>query len=159
MRLILIVLTLAVVLLFSACGADEVPTATPTPTPTPASSTSLVAGSESTPTSGAADVGTYEADIKFLKHQDIEVPVGTTVVWSSELDSIVADQVPAYHTVTSGKFGDSDAGSLFDSGNITSSWKDDVENDPFSHTFDQAGEFPYFCKIHPQFMKAVVKVQ
>ena len=104
-------------------------------------------------------MGTYEADIKFLKHPDIEVPVGTTVVWNMAVESIVADKVPAYHTVTSGKFGDPDAGSLFDSGNITSSWKDGAENDPFSHTFDQAGVFQYFCKIHPQFMKAVVKVQ
>ena len=152
MRLILIALTLAVVLLFSACGADEDPTATPVSTPTPTSSTSPVAGSESTPTSGAADVGTFEADIKFLKHQDIEVPVGTTVVWSSALGFVDADKVPAYHTVTSGKFGASDAGSLFDSGNV-------AEKDSFTHTFDQAGEFEYFCKIHPQFMKAVVKVQ
>ena len=53
--------------------------------------------------------------------------------------------------MTSGNPGDPDAGNLFDSGEIS-------KGDLFSYTFNQVGEFPYFCKIYPQFMKAVVKV-
>jgi plastocyanin len=28
----------------------------------------------------------------------------------------------------------------------------------FGYRFNEVGEFPYFCTVHPQFMKAVVKV-
>jgi len=67
---------------------------------------------------------------------EITVHAGDTVRWTNN------DNIP--HTVTSDT-------KLFDSGLINpgTSW---------SHTFDQAGSFPYFCTVHP-FMKAKVTVQ
>ena len=54
------------------------------------------------------------------------VPKGTTVIWTNN------DSVP--HTVTA------DDGS-FDSGSLST-------GQTFSHTFDDAGTFTYFCEIH-----------
>ena len=138
-RSMLIIPAVVALLLFAACGSD--PTPTPTPSPTPPDSTST----------GTGEPGKFAATIKWLKHQDIEISVGTTVEWDSEFVSAGVG-VPSYHTVTSGSPGDANAGSLFDSGEVT-------EGDLFSYTFDQVGEFQYFCAVHPQFMKAVVKVQ
>ncbi len=72
--------------------------------------------------------------------KEAHIAVGDTVVWTND-DS-------AGHTVTSGAPGQNDSGSLFDSTKDpagflvkpTKSW---------SHTFDKAGEFPYFCQVHP----------
>lgn len=61
-----------------------------------------------------------------FQEAEISVPVGTTVVWES--------QTSLPHTVTA------DDGS-FDSGSLTN-------GGTFSFTFDEAGEFPYYCKFH-----------
>ena len=58
---------------------------------------------------------------------------------------------PTDHSVTSGKPGDSDSGAIFDSGRIT-------EGEIFTHTFNEVGEFPYYCTVHPQFMRKTVIV-
>jgi plastocyanin len=58
--------------------------------------------------------------------KELTVKVGTTVVWTSEDNPT--------HTITA------DDGS-FDSGRIR-------KGDTFSHTFTQAGEYPYYCAIH-----------
>jgi plastocyanin len=69
----------------------------------------------------------------------IEVSVGTTVTWTN------ADSTR--HTVTSGT--DDTADGTFDS--------DDIEaGETFSYTFDEAGEFAYFCDIHPTMTGVVV---
>lgn len=74
---------------------------------------------------------------------EITVPVGTTVTWTNE------DQV--FHTVTSGTSsgtsGDPDG--IFDSGNID-------PGETFSYTFEEAGEFPYFCTPHPWMQGTVI---
>ena len=66
----------------------------------------------------------------------LTVPVGSTVVWTNS-DSIA-------HTVTS-------VDGLFDSGNMNAgtSW---------SYTFDESGEYEYFCVPHP-WMRAKVVVE
>jgi predicted secreted protein with PEFG-CTERM motif len=73
---------------------------------------------------------------------EITVEVGTEVIWSND-DS-------AAHTVTAGSAADGPSGvfdsSLFMAGTV------------FSYTFDTAGEFPYFCMVHP-WMEGVVTVQ
>ena len=99
MRLIFVALTLAALLLSATCGGDPDPTATPTPSPAPPA-----AGSDSIPV-GAGESGTFEVLIKFLKHSDIEIPVGTTVVWDST--SATEDISRRFHTVTSGNPGES----------------------------------------------------
>jgi plastocyanin len=69
------------------------------------------------------------------------ISVGTTVKWTN---------YDAYaHTVISGVPGTPSG--LFDSGNIGS-------NNTFSYTFNQAGTFNYFCKIHNS-MRGTITVE
>ena len=63
---------------------------------------------------------------------EITVPAGKTVTWLND-DS-------GFHTVTSGYYDTSDG--MFDSGHI------DPEK-TFSYTFEKAGNFHYFCNLHP----------
>ncbi len=75
---------------------------------------------------------------------NLTVSVGTTVRWTNQ-DGIV-------HTVTSGS-SDGTVGvadGVFDSGFLN-------EGDTFTYTFEEAGEFPYFCTPHP-WMKGTVTV-
>jgi len=74
----------------------------------------------------------------------ITIDVGGEVTWTND-DTLA-------HTVTSGTPDDADSvAALFDSsifmGGLT-----------WSHTFDEAGTFPYFCMIHP-WMVGIVIVQ
>jgi len=74
----------------------------------------------------------------------LTVSVGTTVKWENS-DS-------AGHTVTSGKdTTDPDFGKLFDSAfpliKPGAGWE---------HTFDKAGEFPYFCQVHPWMIGKII---
>lgn len=77
----------------------------------------------------------------------VEVGVGQTVVWTND-DT-------AFHTVTSGTVGAADAGKLFDSGlagpNALIS-----KGKTFEHIFDTAGEYPYFCTLHPAMVGTVI---
>ena len=77
----------------------------------------------------------------------VEVAVGQTIVWTND-DT-------AFHTVTSGTVGAADAGKLFDSGlagpNALIS-----KGKTFEHTFDTAGEYPYFCTLHPAMVGTVI---
>jgi plastocyanin len=66
----------------------------------------------------------------------IEIAVGTTVTWTND--------DPVAHTVTA------DDGS-FNSGLLNN-------GQTWSHTFDEPGEFPFYCMPHP-FMKGVVVVR
>jgi plastocyanin len=88
-----------------------------------------------------------EAEDKCWSPSTLTVAEGTTVTWMND-DS-------AGHTVTSGTPGATDAGTLFDSTTdpagflikATASW---------SHTFDEEGEYPYFCQVHPWMVGKVV---
>jgi len=64
---------------------------------------------------------------------DISVDVGETVIWSND-DT-------AAHTVTSGSAADGPDG-VFDSSLFMAATT-------FEHTFDEAGDYPYFCMVHP----------
>ena len=64
----------------------------------------------------------------------IEIEVGTTVTWENH------DTAP--HTATA------DDGT-FDSDEL-------AQGETFSYTFDQPGEFPYFCEIHPNMTGTVI---
>ena len=70
----------------------------------------------------------------------IQAKVGQTVVWTND-DS-------AFHTVTSGQIGAADVGKLFDSG-LQGPTALLVKGKTFEHKFDTAGEYPYFCTLHP----------
>jgi plastocyanin len=69
------------------------------------------------------------------------VAVGATITWTNK-DGIA-------HTVTSGAPG-SPSGA-FDSGNMAG-------GATFSHTFSQAGTFPYYCGIHGAMMTGTITV-
>jgi plastocyanin len=66
------------------------------------------------------------------------INVGDTVVWNFA-------SATATHTTTS------DTG-VWDSGNVN-------PGGSYSHTFTQAGSFPYHCNVHPTQMKGTVIVQ
>jgi plastocyanin len=73
----------------------------------------------------------------------IQAKVGDTVTWTNN-DSTV-------HTVTSGSSGQPD--NKFDSSpNLTPLV---APGQTFEHTFDQAGEYPYFCALHPNMVGTV----
>jgi plastocyanin len=77
----------------------------------------------------------------------VEVAVGQTVVWTND------DNV--FHTVTSGTVGADDAGQQFDSG-LTGPTALTSQGKTFEHTFDTAGDFPYFCTLHPNMVGTVI---
>jgi plastocyanin len=72
-------------------------------------------------------------DIIDFTHQSATVPVGATVTWTNQ------DTVP--HTTTAGTPPSSPSGE-WNSGTMSL-------GQTFSHEFTEAGEFPYFCTIHP----------
>ena len=73
---------------------------------------------------------------------EVTVDVGGEVTWSND-DS-------AAHTVTAGSATDGPSG-VFDSSLF-------MAGTTFSHKFEVAGEFPYFCMVHP-WMQGIVTVQ
>jgi len=73
----------------------------------------------------------------------LAISVGDTVQWTNNDGAI--------HTVTSGDPGDANAGGLFDSGNMRN-------GEVFEHTFNEAGEFRYFCRPHQGFMSGYTVV-
>ncbi|MDP2667856.1 MAG: PEFG-CTERM sorting domain-containing protein, partial [Nitrosopumilaceae archaeon] len=76
---------------------------------------------------------------------EVTIDVGGEVTWTND------DTLP--HTVTNGDLSvDPDnVGTVFDSSLL-------MAGNTFSHKFDAAGEYPYFCMVHP-WMKGIVIVQ
>lgn len=70
----------------------------------------------------------------------IQVKVGDTVTWMNTDDAL--------HTVTSGLGTDENMGAEFDSGIMTT-------GKTFEHTFTAAGEYSYFCTVHPDMVGKV----
>ncbi|MDQ3727778.1 MAG: plastocyanin/azurin family copper-binding protein, partial [Thermoproteota archaeon] len=68
----------------------------------------------------------------------VQVSVGSTVTWTNN------DSQP--HTATSGENATPDG--RFDSGIMAPAAT-------FDHTFTEAGEFPYFCLLHPNMVGTV----
>ncbi len=86
--------------------------------------------------------GTVALSIQQFSHQEARIMVGQTVAWTN------ADGVP--HTVTSGSRGEAEKG--FDSGNIAT-------GQSFALRFDQPGEYPYTCTLHPNMNGTVTVVE
>ncbi len=70
----------------------------------------------------------------------LTITVGENVTWVND--------DPDSHTVTSGSISSGDAGQEFDSGFLG-------PHKSFTHQFDEAGEFDYFCAIHPNMVGTV----
>lgn len=88
---------------------------------------------------GSSTLGCEETNECYIP-SEITVDIGGEVVWSNE-DS-------ASHTVTSGNPKDGPDGT-FDSGLFLS-------GQTFSHKFEEDGEFPYFCLVHPWMQGTVI---
>jgi plastocyanin len=112
------------------------PEAKPAATDNPSESTSAMHASSMTYTieipAGASAPGCEKSNECYLP-SSLKIGVGDTVIWKNS-DT-------AAHTVTSGSMPEGPSGvfdsSLFMSGNT------------FEFTFDDAGEYPYFCMVHP----------
>lgn len=128
-----------------ACGADE------SSQKGAAESANETATQTAAEKAGSADGGsTVTIKLIAFKPTNLNVPVGATVTWRQ-------DDV-ASHTVTSGRV--EQAGgtatarpdSKFDSGIIT-------KGQNFEFKFAAAGEFPFYCAVHPATMTGVVTVK
>lgn len=75
----------------------------------------------------------------------LTVQAGDTVVWTHQ-DGTTP------HTVTA------DDGA-FDSGSSPAQYMTEVNNAEFSHTFDEVGEFPYHCAVHPSMRDTVTVLE
>lgn len=74
----------------------------------------------------------------------ITVRKGTTVTWTN------SDSTTPIHTITSGVISDRDnVGAKFNSEFIS-------QGDSFEHLFDEVGEHPYFCMLHPRMAGIVI---
>ncbi len=80
----------------------------------------------------------------------VEVTVGQKVIWTNN-DSV-------QHTVTSGSPGSADSGKEFDSGLTKTATGPGLLNKgmTFEHTFTAAGEYPYYCQLHPTQVGTVI---
>jgi len=92
--------------------------------------------------SGTGTPGCEESYSCFTPYS-ISIRTGDLVTWFND-DS-------AAHTVTSGRTQDAEHGILFDSSLFMS-------RATFTHQFNQAGEYPYFCMVHP-WMLGIVNVE
>jgi len=90
---------------------------------------------------GTSVPGCQDTQSCFNPHE-VTIDVGGEVTWSND-DS-------AAHTVTAGTAEDGPSG-VFDSSLF-------MAGTTFSHKFETAGEFPYFCMVHP-WMEGIVTVQ
>ncbi len=89
---------------------------------------------------GGGDPGANEVFMQAIAFNPMEITIqaGESVTWTNQ------DIVP--HTATSGNPGDADLGSIF-----RSEWLS--QGGTFTHTFNDAGEFVYFCEVHPGMMR------
>ncbi|CDI04923.1 PEFG-CTERM sorting domain-containing protein [Candidatus Nitrosotenuis uzonensis] len=91
---------------------------------------------------GSSSPGCETTNECFIPHEAV-IDVGSEVVWTND-DT-------AAHTVTSGDIKAGGPDGNFDSGLF-------MAGKTFSHKFEEEGEFPYFCLVHP-WMQGVVIVQ
>lgn len=84
--------------------------------------------------------GPNQVFMRSIAFDPMEITINATesVTWTN-MDFV-------QHTATSGNPGDADLGSVFRSVRLSL-------NGTFSHTFDEPGEFIYFCEVHPGMMR------
>ena len=97
---------------------------------------SLVAGGVTIEGCGGGDPGPNEVFMQrnAFNPMEITIQAGESVTWTNQ-DLIVP------HTATSGNPGDEDLGAIFRSALLG-------QGDTFTHTFEDAGEFVYFCEVY-----------
>ena len=114
--------------------------AEPRPSEVPEEQPMLPATVEVNVAEGSGVPGCDETNECFIPYE-VSIAVGGEVIWSN-VDS-------AAHTVTSGNPSD-EPGGVFDSSLF-------MAGTTFSHTFDEAGTYEYFCMVHP-WMKGIIQV-
>lgn len=77
----------------------------------------------------------------------IEVNVGQTILWTNDDFS--------FHTVTSGEVGDTNEVRVFDSG-LAGPTALSSTGKTYEFTFESAGEYPYYCILHPGMVGKVI---
>lgn len=113
---------------------------------TTATSTSNTGTTEVSIVPGAAALGD-----KAYSPNPINIKVGDSIMW---INNDTSDT--PFHTVTSGNGPtDENKGQEFDSG-LTGATALMTKGTTFTHTFDAAGEFPYFCQLHPTMIGKVI---
>ena len=90
---------------------------------------------------GATTLG----DKAFLPNP-LKIKAGTTVTWTNDDNNL--------HTVTSGAPNAANAGEAFDSG-LTALI---MPAKTYSHKFTNAGDFSYFCRVHPTMIGKIVVI-
>ncbi|MBI3750539.1 MAG: cupredoxin domain-containing protein [Chloroflexi bacterium] len=130
--------TALVVLLATAALADSPAPGSPAPG-------SPQAGASGPPSGGSNAISIVQ---KTFQPSTLTVHVGDTVTWT------VTEAISDPHSVTSGTYKDAaSSGKDFDSG-----VKLKNNGDSFSHTFDAAGTFAFFCAVHPDTMSGTITV-
>ena len=133
-------------IVLSACGGDSSSSSDVTASTTTASTADASTADASTTDEssgveeeqGGADATVTISQSRF-DNAELRVAAGTTVSF--------VNTDPFAHTITSKE----DAPVGFDSGSLE-------QDETFEFTFDEPGEYPYFCEIHPT-MRAVVIVE
>ncbi len=126
----------AALLALSACGGSSDDTATPTTVTASGATAETPADTSDGP--AAADDNVVTISNSRFDNVELRVAPGTTVTF--------VNTDPFAHTITSRD----DSAVDFDSGEFG-------QDETFEFTFDEPGEYAYFCQIHPT-MRAVVIV-
>ncbi|CDI05879.1 Protease inhibitor Kazal-type (fragment) [Candidatus Nitrosotenuis uzonensis] len=109
------------------------PTPAPAPAPTPAPAPAPAMSAKVSIPSGSSVPG-CEATNECYIPAEVTIGIGGTVTWTND-DT-------AAHTVTSGNINAGGPDGVFDSSIF-------MAGKTFEHTFDEAGEYDYFCIVHP----------
>ena len=135
----IIPIAVATLITLSSCGGSDSQASTNTTSDTPATAEATTESSSPAEAGSTADGATVMIDRSRFGTPELRVAVGTTVTF--------VNNDPFAHTVTSRD----DSAVQFDSGQF-------ANGETFEVTFEEAGEFAYFCQIHPT-MRAVVIVE
>ena len=98
----------------------------------------------------ASGTDTVVIELVAFKPEKLSVDAGAKVVWQQK-DS-------GAHTVTSGAVEQGSSSvtqrpdGRFDSGNV-------AKGETFEFTFNEAGTYPYFCRLHPATMRGEIHVR
>ncbi len=96
---------------------------------------------------------TQEIEMRLIAYRPdaIEVPVDAAVTWKQH-DA-------GFHTVTSGVVATNGSGSVDTEPDGTFRSDRLANGAEFTHTFGEAGDYAYFCEVHPATMTGSVTVQ
>lgn len=134
---------IALAFLVACAGTAATTTNTETTAQTTAAPVTTSAPTTAPPTTaitGASSGATISASDFAFSPSGVTINAGETVTWNL---------TEGAHTSTSGTPPDGDG-----------LWAQTLDaNTPFTFTFDEPGEYPFFCRFHPDFMTGTVVVE